>query len=474
MLRRMESALVRKDAVMLHDPMRNHLRASLVGVILGVLGLAAFFVLGLFKPASDIDVGDIINVEGTTQIYVAVTRDQNRVLVPVPNVTSARLLVSALSPGSETPRTKTVDQSALEGLPLLPQIGLPDAPQDLPEADRLVDGAWSACDTSTVRTDLPNPDQELSTTAMIGRQQPGRPLGRDQEALLLEGGNGAHYLVWNGQRLPVDLAADGAVSQAFQLDDDVPRKVSDGLLNAIPPGIPLAPPDVSGAGDPALLPTLPTDVKIGDVVQVDLGEQAYFLILKDGKQRVALTVANLVRSANRSSLTFKQVSPEAMAGVPVAPESSQQNFAEFPGVVPRVLGIGEVPVACLVWPRADQQPVVTISADDRPLRGAGVPVLDADSRQADRVILEGGSGALVYGVVPGQRPGSGQIWLVTAQGQRYGVPSIEVAASLRLGEAVRLAPQPILDLLKEGPELNPQDALRLYSAQEEAARQAGR
>jgi hypothetical protein len=45
-LRRMESALVRRDAVMLHEPMRQHLRAMVMGLILGLLGLAAFFVIG--------------------------------------------------------------------------------------------------------------------------------------------------------------------------------------------------------------------------------------------------------------------------------------------------------------------------------------------------------------------------------------------------------------------------------------------
>lgn len=50
MLRRMESALVRKDAVMLHEPMRHHLRAMVIGVILALLGLAAFFVIGRFSP----------------------------------------------------------------------------------------------------------------------------------------------------------------------------------------------------------------------------------------------------------------------------------------------------------------------------------------------------------------------------------------------------------------------------------------
>ncbi len=53
-LRRMESALVRKDAVMLHEPMRQHLRAMLVGLILAMVALAASFVVSelRFAPAS--------------------------------------------------------------------------------------------------------------------------------------------------------------------------------------------------------------------------------------------------------------------------------------------------------------------------------------------------------------------------------------------------------------------------------------
>jgi hypothetical protein len=43
-LRRMESALVRKDAVMVHEPMRHHLRATVVGVLLAVLALVMYFV----------------------------------------------------------------------------------------------------------------------------------------------------------------------------------------------------------------------------------------------------------------------------------------------------------------------------------------------------------------------------------------------------------------------------------------------
>jgi hypothetical protein len=65
--------------------------------------------------------------------------------------------------------------------------------------------------------------------------------------------------------------------------------------------------------------------------------------------------------------------------------------------------------------------------------------------------------------VPGQRADTGAIWLVTDQGLRYGVPTLEVARALGLGDVTTPAPESILDLLPIGPELNPQRALELFN-----------
>lgn len=51
-LRRMESALVRQDAVLLHEPTRHHLRATVIGLLLAVLLLAACVVVGKVHPTS--------------------------------------------------------------------------------------------------------------------------------------------------------------------------------------------------------------------------------------------------------------------------------------------------------------------------------------------------------------------------------------------------------------------------------------
>jgi hypothetical protein len=77
----------------------------------------------------------------------------------------------------------------------------------------------------------------------------------------------------------------------------------------------------------------------------------------------------------------------------------------------------------------------------------------ATGQTAAAAFLPPSKGSLARGMVPGQRPETGAIWLVTAQGFRYGVPSMEVARALGLGEATSPAPESILNLLPIGPTL---------------------
>lgn len=472
-LRRMESALVRKDAVMLHEPMRNHLRAAVVGVLLGMLALAAFYVVGLFRPTSRVELGDIVNIEGTTGIYVVVERPDegngpSQGLVPVLNLTSARLLVAAISPGeSEPPETKTVEESDLKGFTRLPTIGLVGAPPTLPDKDNMADGEWSVCDTAVVRDDLPDAEArpELSTTVLVGTavpDRPGRPLRPDQALLVEAETTGEQYLISNGRRLPITASADNrAVRLAYQLSDAVPRKVSVSLLNAIPEGDALTPPDIPRLGTP--FERLP-GIKVGDVVRADFAERhRFFLVLAQGTQEVSPAVADLIRTANRGTgVEFPKVTPETIGKVPPAPAADRLDFSDFPDRAPVLLGIRQTPIVCLVWPGPDADPVVTVSTEHRLPMGEGVAVPGVVRGQADRVFVEPGKGALVRSVVPDQRTDTGPIWLVTDQGLRYGVPSIGVARALGLGEDTRPAPEPILGLLKIGPVLDPQQALERY------------
>ncbi len=467
MLRRMESALVRKDAVMLHEPMRNHLRATAVGVILSVLGLAAFFVVGKFSPASEVSGNEI--VIGTSTQTVFVVQDNPRRLIPMLNLTSARLLLAAIAPGREEPKIKTVADSALADIPRAPSTGLAGAPP-LPVRDNLIQGVWSVCDTATVRPDLPNgaSNPQLSTTVLIREQPPpGRPLGDDQALLVAAQSTGATYLVWRGKRGQVDLR-DSAVRNHYRLGNVVPRKVSTGLLNAIPEGPPLRLPAIP-TGRP--VPQLP-GVQVGDVVRVKGVQDSFFLMLPQGVQAVEPAVADLIRYRRSTSADFTNVTPEAMSRAPEAPLANQLDFTGFPDRVLQMLKITETPVACLSWQGPDKAPVITVNSDERlPLDDGESPVEvpRVASGQTDSVVLKPTKGALVRGMVPGQRPDTGAIWLVTDLGLRYGVPTIEVARALGLGEDTTPAPEFILGLLPIGTTLDPQRALELYNP--ELARQ---
>jgi type VII secretion protein EccB len=462
-LRRMESALVRKDAVMLHEPMRNHLRATVVGLILGVLGLAAFFVIGKFSPTSQVSGNEIVIGEPSQAIFVV--QDNPRRLIPVLNLTSARLLLAAMSPGRGSPEVERVADSALADIARAPSTGLPGAPP-LPVPENLIRGVWSVCDTAKMRQDVPDAERkpQLSTTVLVrDGLPPDRPLGGDQALLVAEQRTRVTYLVWNGRRGQVDLR-DDAIRTLYRLGSVVPRLVSTGLLNAIPEGRPLTLPDIPPGQPSSFLP----GVQVGEVVRVKGAiEQAFFLLLPQGKQPVDRAVADLIRYQRSTSTDFTDVTPEAISRVPEAPVSSQLDFAGFPAQVPRIVNIAENPIACLTWQGLDQDPVITVSPGERlPLDDGDSPVEvppAARGQTADSVFLKPTKGALVRGVVPGQRPDTGVIWLVTDQGLRYGIPELEVARALGLGEITTPAPESILSLLPIGPELNPQRALELFN-----------
>ncbi|HEX2297631.1 MAG TPA: type VII secretion protein EccB, partial [Pseudonocardiaceae bacterium] len=296
---------------------------------------------------------------------------------------------------------------------------------------------------------------------------PGRPLGPDEALLVEEDSTGATYLVHNGHRGAVNLD-DPAVRLAYNLTGVVPRKVSTGLLNAIPEGHALDPPDILGAGQRPF-PQL-GDARVGDVVQVNrAGRQEYFLVLTQGVQQVERAVADLIRFDRGNRPRFTEVAPEAIAAVPPAPPAVRQDFSDFPAQVPAVRTIPEAPITCLVWRGPQQPPVVTVSPGEQLPLGKdnnAVQVPGAVRGQtADKVFLEPGKGALVRGVVPGQRPDTGTIWLVNDQGFAYRVPSLPVARALGLGEKTTPAPESILRLLKVGVSLDPQQALALFDPQ---------
>src|SRR5690349_1214204 len=148
-LRRMQSALVRKDAVMLHDPMRTHSRATVVGVCIAGIGLIGFLIWGILAPQAKAPTSDgIVIGKPSGQVYVLLAKP-DRKLIPVFNLASARLLLMAQqqegaqnqSGGAATPPASSggsgggkvvtptvVDDNQLRDIPKGRKVGIADGP----------------------------------------------------------------------------------------------------------------------------------------------------------------------------------------------------------------------------------------------------------------------------------------------------------------------------------------------------------
>ena len=185
-LRRIESALLRRDPIPLHGPARNHLRAGLAGLFAALLALAGVVVVGFVaSPLATLGTADEIVVSAESgAVYVHLNSPASR-LVPATNLASARLILVRMAglagvgdAAAATPRR--VSDRALDGIAREPLTGVPGAPVDVPRPGELVGPAWSLCDTIRVDAAAPEPVRAggaaVSTTVLVGVDGPGREL----------------------------------------------------------------------------------------------------------------------------------------------------------------------------------------------------------------------------------------------------------------------------------------------------------
>lgn len=470
-LKRIESALVRRDAVMLHDPMRTHLRAVTVGLIIAVIGAAGFFMFGLFKPKSAMEQDGIVIGKQSGSYYV-LDADPVRRLIPVTNLASARLIMVALGSGGQGDMNpKLVDDASLAGITRTPLAGIPGAPLDIPGEKERVAPKWSVCDWTV--PDPAKPEQQrdaeaaITTTAVIGYDRIGRPL-RDDETLLVKASSGEHYLIFDGKRARIDLSQN-EIARAFNLVDAKPRVISSGLLNAIPPVDDLRSPTIPGRGQNSPL----AGVKVGEVVQTirpDL--EPYLVLLQKGYKEIPKAVADLIRftPGYPGPQRIREVVPADLDNVPNAEDGLDVNTKDFPRDIARPIPLADSKLACLYWAydkNGGRQDFAVTVADELQVPGAPKPVKlaqsDGGGDRLDQVLIAAGKGAAVRGTVPaGQGRDTGEIWLVTDQGVRYPVPSGEIATALGMGSQFDPAPQEIMKILPIGPLLDPAEAVRTF------------
>lgn len=500
-LRRMQSALVRKDAVMLHDPMRTHSRATIVGVVLTALAVLGFVIFGFFKPApAPPGPGAIVIGEPSGQMYV--TTGEPMKLVPTFNLASARLLLMAQqNKGSQGPpatggggaveveQPEVIPDGQLVDIPRGQPTGIPFGPPLLPTKDQRISPHWAVCESVRLDPDLPDSEARdratTRTTVVAGMPDPGNELGRD-EALLVKSPQGATYLVYRLEENPNRPNADVvraqvdlnnlAVKAAYGLTER-PRKVSRELLNSIPEATPIAPPSIAGKGEIKW----GLNLGVGEVFYISqaTGRQ-YYVLTGGGKQAISEAVADLIRYQGTSadSGDIPAPPPDQVVDVPpVGPDSpSYLDVAEYPKTEPTILNPASVPTACLGWnitgtePNREGHTTLYVSRSSPvPVNAEGeskaveITQPSPDGYRVDAFYMPPGRAAVVRSVTSKEQFGKGPIQLVSSLGVRYGVPNVYTAGILGLTPQ-KPAPELILRLLPTGSSLNVQNAQQTWPA----------
>ncbi|WP_158844810.1 type VII secretion protein EccB [Saccharothrix deserti] len=507
-LRRMQSALVRRDAVMLHDPMRTHSRATAVGVLLGIIGMIGFLIFGFFSPDPQVDGQTQIAISKETgQVYV-VREGNPRTLIPMTNLASARLLLlqrqqpdagQASVAGSDAPagqvnqgpqvaggEPKLVSEKALSKLPKGRLTGIPDGPDVLPKPEDRIGSDWSVCDTLTLDESLNDPSApgKFTTTVLAGYSGGGELLDGNRALLVRAGTDDKQaYLIYKAPqdskitststvRAKVDLDKS-EVRTALNLSQKKPRAVSTGLLNAIPEAKPLVAPEIPGRGQ-AVTYVTGQNLKVGDVIEVRRtgAGPTFYVALKDGLQDITRAAGDLIRA------TYAQGEPKLVdiARINDAPTTEQLDFDDYPADVPEILDPNQNNrVICLGWQAQNvtsdnksQHTKVTI-APSLPIPSGVAPVdinqVGATGEVVSQFVMAPGKSAVVRSATSTEDFKSGPIHLITGRGVKYGIPDGVTAGGLGLGaDGFAPGPESILRLLPNGPQLNRNDAIRSWDS----------
>jgi hypothetical protein len=257
-------------------------------------------------------------------------------------------------------------------------------------------------------------------------------------------------------------ATQASVLTALNAAQQQPETMPDAWLNAFPQGPDFAPPVIAGFGRPARGPG-GSPARVGQVFATGAGAggaQQYYVMLPGGLAPVTQMQAALLDAAAR------QVAQGTVSLSLAAGDRARQVVppGRLPGRVPSVVGYAAATPLCVVYSgtaaTAPSGPQVTVGGT---VPSGGVPV--TGSGGLNQVTLPPGSAALV-GVLAGppaagQAPGVTSYFLVTG-GRRYGLSSPSVAAMLgySLPGQRSLLPAGVVDLLPQGPALDPAQARR--------------
>ncbi|MEU5846087.1 type VII secretion protein EccB [Saccharopolyspora shandongensis] len=266
---RMSSALVLGDAASAEVPARRAAVGVYIGIVLAVLIAIGFGIYGLLVPGGNTSwqaKGAIVVEKETGTRYV----NLNGVLHPALNLASAKLLQG---PGS---KVTLLSRESIADAPRGEPVGLPDAPQVLPEPQDLVGASWLVCLPGSDTGATPAEDQ-------LGLNfDPGVPNAMlpPDRYLLVASPDGAQYVLWGGFKFRVGAPT---VPVALGMAAVRPVPAPQMWLDALPNGPVLAPAEIDGTGTPGRS-IGGTTYQVGQLFEQKAanGEVQRFVLRRDG------------------------------------------------------------------------------------------------------------------------------------------------------------------------------------------------
>ncbi|MDA3625045.1 type VII secretion protein EccB [Saccharopolyspora sp. WRP15-2] len=486
-LRRMESALVRKDAVMLHDPMGSHKRATIAGAVLAAVVCIGFLVWGLFGGKGSVpQPGSIIIGKETGAVFV-VTSDQQaeKRLIPMLNVASAKLLVMQQGggQGSGAIPTTVVKESALGDFPRGSLTGLVNAPTYLPDAKNIAVPSWAVCDVGQVKDSINDArveeETKVQTTVIGGDDNHGAELAPDQSLYVKDQTSKREYLIYRVQDLPgqphthavksLVNSTETTVMDMYGLRGATPRTISTNMLNAIPEVPALHVPNIPRDGE--ALQGYMTNRKVGDVVSRTVPGQndEFYLLLPSGKQKISEGAAAVLHAAKTNSKDIPNATG-AITDADEADSSEQVNLSGYPMAVPKPVTFQQSDTSCLSWKNVNGDQNITVTLNKgTPAAKAAVKLAQYDGTgpMVDYFYMPAGKAAVVRGASNEAGADSGPIFMVSDQGVQYGVKDVPTAQGLGvIGGAgdVKAGPSWLTRVLPKGDFLDPANASMTYDA----------
>jgi type VII secretion protein EccB len=398
MNRRVTAALLEGHADSDAEPLARLGAGTYAGIFVTIALLAVVGILGALNPVESTawqEPGAFIVEKETGAGYVFL----DGVLHPVLNYSSAKLLL-----GSRL-QVMTVSVRSLASAPHGPAIGIPSAPDSLPDAGHIVGTTWSVCAIGNA-ADGPS----YRTAVFPGQAAAGTAMGHD-DVYLVRSTSGQYRLIWTGHAYPIPdqwLPALGyPPADAIAVDD--------AFVTALPAGQQIAPPEVPGLGQPG--PTLPGSAEptiVGSIYADRIN--TYYLMTQDGLVTLTPLQAQLLLADSRLAAAYGGGSPSPL---PI----SQAQLTNTADIALPAIGTGEAaPTAApelTTLPAGDQQLCIRYVDQQLPEIVLG-PADRASTPATGLVQLPVGSGALVAARPNPDTPGT-TVYLVTDSGSRYPV-----------------------------------------------------